>query len=94
MGTKYLLDSNAVIELLSNSFPDKIALRIQEVIDADDYFLSVITRFEVLGYDGGQEEMNQASEFIQDSIVIGLEEAIILRTIALRKLLKSSFPML
>ncbi len=92
MGTKYLLDSNAVIELLSNSFPENISTRIQAVIDADDYFLSVITRVEVLGYDGGQEEMNQATEFIQDSIVIGLEEAIILRTIALRKLLKIKLP--
>lgn len=92
MGTKYLLDSNAVIELLSNAFPEEIALRIQAVIDADDYFLSVITRIEILGYNGGQEEMVQATEFIQDSIVIGLEEAIIHRTTALRKLLKIKLP--
>jgi predicted nucleic acid-binding protein len=92
MGTKYLLDSNAVIELLSNSFPEHISLRIQSIVDADDYFLAVITRIEVLGYDGSSEEMNQASEFIQDSIVIGLEEAIILRTIALRKLIKIKLP--
>lgn len=61
-------------------------------MDADEYFLSVITRIEVLGYNGSQEEMNQAAEFIQDSIVVGLEEAIILRTIALRKLLKIKLP--
>lgn len=36
--------------------------------------------------------MKQATEFIQNSIVIGLEEAIILRTIALRKLLKIKLP--
>ena len=36
--------------------------------------------------------MKQATEFIQNFIVIGLEEAIILRTIALRKLLKIKLP--
>lgn len=36
--------------------------------------------------------MKQTTEFIQNSIVIGLEEAIILRTIALRKLLKIKLP--
>ena len=92
MGTKYLLDSNSVIELLSNSLPEKTALRIQNIIDSDDYFLSIITRIEVLGYNGGPEEMSQTSEFIQDSMVVGLEEAIILRTISLRKLLKIKLP--
>lgn len=36
--------------------------------------------------------MNRTNEFIQDSMVIGLEEAIILRTIALRKLIKIKLP--
>ena len=36
--------------------------------------------------------MKQTTEFIQNSIVIGLEEAIILRMIALRKLLKIKLP--
>lgn len=49
MGTKYLLDSNAVIELLSNLFPEHISLRIQSVVDANDYYLSIVTRIEVLG---------------------------------------------
>ena len=61
-------------------------------MDADDYFLSVVTRIEVLGFDGSQPEMNHTTEFIQDSIVVGLEEAIILRTIALRRLLKIKLP--
>lgn len=92
MGTKYLLDSNVIIELLSSSFSDETARRFQSIVDSDDYFLSVISRIEVLGYDGNSEEMNRTNEFIQDSMVIGLEEAIILRAIALRKLIKIKLP--
>lgn len=92
MGTKYLLDSNTVIYLLSNSFPESTSEKIQSIIDADDYFLSVITRMEVLGFNGNQDEMELATEFMSDSIIIGLEEAIILRTIALRKQQKIKLP--
>lgn len=92
MGTKYLLDSNTVIYLLSNFLPETTSQKIQSIIDTDDYFLSVITRMEVLGFNGDSNEMELANEFITDSIVIGLEEAIILRTITLRKQQKIKLP--
>jgi predicted nucleic acid-binding protein len=47
---------------------------------------------EVLGFNGDSKEMELANEFITDSIVIGLEEAIILRTITLRKQQKIKLP--
>lgn len=47
---------------------------------------------EVLGFNGNPNEMELATEFISDSMVIGLEEAIVLRTISLRRQQKIKLP--
>jgi hypothetical protein len=92
MGTKYLLDTNTVIYLLSNDYPADVSAELMKIINADDYLISVMTRIEMLGFNGFPDEMETIADFIANTFVIGLEEAIIQRTITLRKSIRIKIP--
>jgi predicted nucleic acid-binding protein len=86
MGHKnYLIDTNVAIYYFgmalsknSEAFIDKILI--------NTYYVSVINRIELLGFKGlNQEEINALELFIKNSVVIDLDEEIVLETIRIRK---------
>jgi predicted nucleic acid-binding protein len=82
MGPKYLIDSNTVIDYLDNKLPEKSA----KLLDGIDFHTSVIVRMELLSWhEATEKQLKVLQEFIDNSIVFGLEEAIILKAIDIRK---------
>jgi len=82
MEQQYLIDTNVAIAYLNNTLPEDIS----RVIEVNGSNISVITRMELLVWrNASAEHPAILSEFISASQVINLEEAIILKTIEIRK---------
>lgn len=58
MGTKYLLDSNTVIDYIGRQHPDIGRQWLNQVID-DEINVSIITKIEVLSYDPDKSDNYQ-----------------------------------
>lgn len=92
MGTKFLIDTNVVVEFLSGSFPNSGSLWIQNIIDQNLHQLSVINQIELLSYNGPPAEMQILEEFIHSAIVLPLSDDVVQKTIELRKSRKIKLP--
>lgn len=89
MGQKYLIDTNAVIDYLDNKLPEKSA----NLLDEIDFQISVIVRMELLSqHEASDAQLKVLQEFIDNAIVFGLEEAIILKAIEIRKINRVKLP--
>jgi predicted nucleic acid-binding protein len=89
MGQRYLIDTNTVIEYLNGTLPDIAA----NLIEQERPCVSVITRIELLVWRNATEEhLHKIREFINASIVLNLEERVILKTIEIRKLHRIKLP--
>ncbi|MGM0582650.1 MAG: type II toxin-antitoxin system VapC family toxin [Bacteroidota bacterium] len=89
MAKGYLMDTNVVIDYLSNKLPEENA----KIIDNISLQISVITRMELLGWpNGSEDQINILKQFIESSKVINLEEEIIVKTIELFKFNKIKLP--
>ena len=69
MGMNMLVDSNVIIDYVSNRIPEKIAK------DLDIYFnrnfsVSIISKMEVLGFNTLDYELEQLESFIKFSSII------------------------
>lgn len=91
MGQQYLIDSNALIDYLSGSLPNAGKAFMDQVINAIP-FVSVISKIEVLGYKSTEEASILLSGFLNDSIVINLQDEIVDKTIEIRKEYKIKTP--
>lgn len=91
MGQRYLIDSNVVIDYLSGNMPAK-GLGFMNQIVNDTPNMSVFTKIEVLGYPTTAEANGLLSSFINDSIVISLQDEIVDHTIKIRKKNKIKTP--
>lgn len=82
---KYLIDTNVVIDFLGELLPEKALSKMDEIIDKD-FYLSVINKIELLGFEGIKEDEELLfHEFINTSILLELNSKIIDKTIDLRK---------
>lgn len=82
----YLLDTNTIIYYLKAGLPINAMRAMNKIVDIKPN-LSVITKIELLGFKGSkQTEEKITKTFVGASTIIGLDEAIINKTIALRKL--------
>ncbi|WP_428236137.1 type II toxin-antitoxin system VapC family toxin [Gracilimonas sp.] len=87
----YLIDSNAIIDFLGGRLPDSGMEFLSQVID-DKPSISVITKIEVLGYNGTDQEELIFKSFVGDSEVLGLSEGIIDLCIQIRKSYRIKLP--
>ena len=79
---QYLIDTNTAIDFLDDKLPEKSAI----LIDENEQLLSVITRMELLAWKNATASQLQIlQDFINNATVFGLEESIIVKTIAIRK---------
>ena len=93
MGLKYLWDTNIVIYYLQNQlsksgeeFIDNTALNFQPTI-------SVITEIELLCWSAAnQTDITLINNFLDNSIIYGLDNNIKLKTIEVRKIFKLKLP--
>lgn len=88
----YLLDSNFIINYFKGIY-DGTARPFTDAIINKTTFISVITRIELLGWQSiSTDDEVTINDFITDSIVFPLDEAIIQQTIILRKSKKIKLP--
>jgi len=92
MGTQYLIDSNAVLEFLGGMLPSSASNQLQDIVDLNTHYLSVINQIELLGFDGPAAEMQTLETFIASCNVLPLFDAVVQKTIELRKAHKIKLP--
>lgn len=85
MGTQYLIDTNAAIELLSGLLPPSGAHWLSDIIEQDLHALSVINHIELLGFKGSKGDLKFLSDFIDDSQILPLSQKVVLKTIEIRQ---------
>lgn len=92
MGTKHLIDTNIIIYLLNGSLPQAAIALLMPIID-DEYFISIVSKMEVLGFEFATPADDIIAEnFIEESNLLHLTEEIIKTTISLRKIVKIKLP--
>ncbi len=91
MGTQYLIDSNAIIDYLSGVLPSKGMDFLDEIVN-DIPPVSVISKIEILGYTAPPSAYQLLMNFMTDAEIIQLSEAIVSRTIEIRKAYKIKLP--
>jgi predicted nucleic acid-binding protein len=92
MGKKYLIDTNTVIDLLSNRLSEKATDWLEQLIDNQEHCLSIINKIELLSYEGASEEMRILEAFIVNSELIAITDSIVDTTIIKRRTKKVKLP--
>ena len=87
----YVIDSNAVIDYLGGLLPESGMSFMNGVIN-DTPIISIITQIEVLGFDNPVEIETLLNQFIDDSLIIPLNDDIVKMTIGIRKKNKIKTP--
>ncbi len=89
MGQGFLIDTNAVIDHMGNTLPEKGASFMNTLVPQ----ISVITQIELLGwYQAPSEALKPLTVFVQDAYVHPLDELVISKTIELRQKHKIKTP--
>ena len=88
MGTRYLIDTNIIIDFSENRLPLNAKLFVAEIIDKEPN-ISIINKIELLGFSLVTSEI---IEFIDAANIINLTEGIANQTIRLRKKRKIKLP--
>ena len=88
MGTRYLLDTNVVIDYFSQRFSEKPEFFIAQIID-DAIFFSVVNKIELLGYSECEKE---TSEIVEAAQIFYLDEIIAQKAIEIRKSRRIKLP--
>ncbi len=92
MGMSYLIDTNIAIYLLNGSLNENALLFIEPIIN-DSYNLSVITKIELLGFAFPDDnKLSDTKNFINDGILLVLNDEIVDKTINLRQIYKLKTP--
>mgnify|MGYP003508217894 CR=1 FL=1 len=91
MEQRFLADSNTIIDYVGNKMPEKASLVL------DDYFnegftLSVVSKIEVLGFNGNDDELKRIADFISLGSVVFIDDAIADKTIEVRKTHRIKLP--
>ena len=88
MGERFLIDTNILIGYVGRIMPEKAMAYISEVID-EEFNISVINKIEVLGHNTAGDKIE---DFISLANVYDLEQAVVNKTILLRKYYKTKLP--
>lgn len=93
MGIKYLWDTNTAIYYLQQQFPPGAEKFIDDLITAEQPVISAITEIELLCWKTATEkDLELLHNFINDALVIELEQAIKLKTADIRKVHRIKLP--
>lgn len=93
MGARFLLDTNAAIYYLKNSLPEKGKSFLQSALSGKQIAMSFVSEIEMLPYsDITSSEEIAANNLILWVNVLWIDEAIISRTIAIKRKTKLKLP--
>jgi predicted nucleic acid-binding protein len=81
---RYLIDTNAVSDYLSASFPAAGMALMDTAIDAVPN-ISIITQIELLCWDTDETTTENVKDFIADSVVLDITPGVIAECVAVRK---------
>ncbi len=91
MEQRYLADSNTIIDYVGNKMPDS-ALLVLDGYFNDNLTISIISKIEVLGFNGEEDELKRLADFIALASIIFVDDAIADKTIELRKAYRIKLP--
>ena len=91
MGQQYLIDTNSVIDYLGNKIPASGMLFMNTIVDAIPN-ISIVTKIEVLGFIAPDEHHKILQAFINDAVLLNLDDEVADKTINLRKASKIKLP--
>lgn len=91
MGTRYLIDSNVIIDFTEGRFSDALTDKISALVD-DGACVSVITKIEVLGFSTALDGMEIVESYLNRFVILDLDEAVVMKTIELRRSKKIKLP--
>ncbi len=93
MGIKYLWDTNTAIYYLQQQFPPGPEKFIDDLLKDEQPAISAITEIELLCWKAATEkDLEVLHNFINDALVIELEQPIKLKTADIRKAYKIKLP--
>lgn len=84
MGQEYLLDSNVIIDYVGGKLPFSSMQKMNMVVNTG-FNISPIVKIETLGFNGNMPDMNKLEALIDFANILYIDEAIIEKTIELRK---------
>jgi predicted nucleic acid-binding protein len=88
MGTRYILDTNVILDFMGKNFPEKTQNTIAEIID-EEINISLITKIELLGFSNIEQNL---VDFVSCANVLALNDEIVNKTIELRRKHKRKLP--
>lgn len=91
MAQQYLADSNTIIDYVGNKMPHDALLLFDGYFDKS-ITISIISKIEVLGFNGNPGEPQHLADFINLANIIFIDNAIADKTIELRKSYKIKLP--
>lgn len=91
MEQRYLADSNTIIDYVGNKIPEKALLVLDGFFD-DNLVISIISKIEVLGFNGDAPELKRLGDFIGLATIFFVDDAVADKTIELRKTHKIKTP--
>ena len=91
MEQRYLADSNTIIDYVGNKMPDS-ALLILDGYFNDNFTISIVSKIEVLGFNGKEDELKRLADFIGLASIVFVDNAIADKTIELRKAYRIKLP--
>jgi len=87
MGQRFLVDTNVIIDYTSNLIPGNGTAFVENIFNTA-FNTSVVVKIEVLGYNDVPAKMQLLEEFLSSATIFPLDDAIILKTIELRRIKK------
>jgi len=91
MGMNMLVDSNVIIDYLSNRIAEKSANQL-DIYFNSNFSVSIISKIEVLGFKTQEYELKQLESFIQLSSIVYIDEAVADKTIEIRRMKRIKLP--
>lgn len=82
---RYLIDSNILIYFITASASDDVLINIKKIL-ISSFFISIITKIEVLGWNKHTEESyRMTNDLLKYGTIIPVDEAVAAHTIHLRR---------
>ncbi|MDR0835962.1 MAG: PIN domain-containing protein, partial [Tannerella sp.] len=88
MGTKYLLDTNTVLDFMGKLLPEKSQFLFSEIID-EEINISLINKIELLGFAFVEQEL---IDFVAFATIFPIDDNTTDKTIELRRKYKIKLP--
>ena len=88
MGTRYILDTNVILDFMGKNFSEKIQNAIAKIID-EEINISLITKMELLGFSNIEQNLE---DFVSCANVLALNDEVVNKTIELRRKHRKKLP--